>query len=206
MAYEIFGSTLGWKSSTNRILMPVIKKVSEISRVEEVLSFEGRLTLIQSVLANIPIYGMSLFKMSGAVAEMLERVMRTFFWDNQEDGEVKSLVAWDIVTRSKQKGGLGIGNLKLKNVALLVKWLWRFPLEQDALWARVIRSKYGLQPNGWDSNLLTRGSFRNPWKFISPGLNYFLQNVKLQVGNGTKIFFWKDNGVKMNRVFISLTF
>ena len=121
MAYEIFGSTLGWKSSTNRILMPVIKKVSEISRVEEVLSFEGRLTLIQSVLANIPIYGMSLFKMSGAVAEMLERVMRTFFWDNQEDGEVKSLVAWDNVTRSKQKGGLGIKNLKMKNVALLGK-------------------------------------------------------------------------------------
>ena len=54
-------------------------------------------------------------------------------------------------TRSKKKGGLGIGNLRSKNKALLFKWLWRFPNEQDTLWAKVIRSKFGLDSNKWDS-------------------------------------------------------
>lgn len=71
-------------------------------------------------------------------------------------------MAWEVVSRSKEKGGLGIRNLKKKNMALLGKWLWRFPMEQNSLWAKDIISKYGLQANGWDSNLVTRGSFRNP--------------------------------------------
>lgn len=57
---------------------------------------------------------------------------------------------------------------------------------------RVIRSKYGMKPNGWDSNLETWGSFRNPWEFISQGLNVFLQNTKMRVEDVTKFLFWRD--------------
>ncbi|GMN62719.1 hypothetical protein TIFTF001_031795 [Ficus carica] len=113
---------------------------------------------------------MSIFKLPGQVAKILEKMMRAFLWDVQEVGRVKSLVALEIIM-SKRNGGLGLGNLKKKNVALLDKWLWRFPLEQQSLWAKIIKSKYGIQSNGWDSNVI-RGSFRNPWKFIS-GLSVF---------------------------------
>lgn len=30
----------------------------------------------------------------------------------------------------------------------------------------VIRSKYGFYLNGWDTNLVTQGSYKNPWKYI----------------------------------------
>lgn len=76
---------------------------------------------------------MSLFKMPGSVVDLLERMMGNFLWANKGD-KPRSLVAWEIVTISKEKGGLGIGNLKWKNRALLGKWLWRFPLEQYSLW------------------------------------------------------------------------
>ena len=56
----------------------------------------------------------------------------------------------------------------------------------------VIRSKYGLHPNGWDSNLATRGSFRNPWTFISQGIALILNFVKWEVGTGNRIRFWED--------------
>lgn len=98
------------------------------------------MTLIQSVLASLPIYYMSIFKMPGAIVNIIEKMMRSFLWDVQ-GGRNRSLVAWDLVTRSKMKGGLGLGNLKKKNVSILGKWLWRFPLEQDSLWVRVIKSK-----------------------------------------------------------------
>ena len=57
---------------------------------------------------------------------------------------------------------------------------------------RIIKSKYGLHINGWDTKVVTNGSFRNPWKFISQGLNIFSTHIALKVGNGTKISFWKD--------------
>ena len=56
----------------------------------------------------------------------------------------------------------------------------------------VIRSKYELHPNGWDLNLMTRGSFRNPWIFISQGIALFLNFVKWEVGRANRIHFWED--------------
>uniref|UniRef100_A0A2N9F693 Uncharacterized protein n=1 Tax=Fagus sylvatica TaxID=28930 RepID=A0A2N9F693_FAGSY len=48
-----------------------------------------------------------------------------------------------------RSGGLGIHNLRLFNQALLGKWLWRFGTEQDALWQKVIISKYDSMQGGW---------------------------------------------------------
>ena len=76
------------------------------------------MTLIQSVLASMPIYYMSIFKLPGRVADMLEKMMKAFLWDIRETGKERSLVAWDLVVRTKETGGLGLGNLKKKNLAL----------------------------------------------------------------------------------------
>lgn len=87
---------------------------------------------------------MSLFKMPKAVAVSLEKMMRQFLWDRDSGGNGRSLVGWKLVWQPNECGGLGIGNLLLRNKALLEKWLWRFPIEQHTLWVAVIRSKYGL--------------------------------------------------------------
>ena len=52
-----------------------------------------------------------------------------------------------MVFRSKDKRGHSVGDLKARNLALVGKWLWRFPLEQNSLWHTVMKSKYGLQSN-----------------------------------------------------------
>ncbi|KAL5577599.1 hypothetical protein UlMin_019298 [Ulmus minor] len=157
------------------------------------MKYLGRLTLIQSVLSSIPIYYMSLFKMPRVVAASLEKMMREFLWNRDSTGKGRSLVRWKTVCKPKELGGLGIGNLILRNKALLGKWLWRFPLEQHTLWAAVIRSKYGLDRNGWDTNRVTVGSFRNPWKFISQGISNLSSHTKWVVGRGDHILFWHYN-------------
>lgn len=38
-----------------------------------------------------------------------------------------------------EKRGLGVGNLKAKNLCLIGKWVWRFYMELNAMWVKVIR-------------------------------------------------------------------
>ncbi|KAL5543390.1 hypothetical protein UlMin_007174 [Ulmus minor] len=192
---KYLGLPLGGNPNSAEFWNPVIEKVSK--RLDgwkkAFLSKGGRLTLIQSVLSSIPTYYMSLFKLPRVVAASLEKMMREFLWDRDSTGKARSLVRWKTVCKPKELGGLGIGNLILRNKALLGKWLWRFPLEQHSLWAAVIRSKYGLDRNGWDTNRVTVGSFRNPWKFISQGISNFFSYTKWVVGRGDHILFWHYN-------------
>ena len=71
--------------------------------------------------------------------------MRDFFWEGKGEGKKDHLVAWELVTKPKKFGGLGVGNLIQRNPALLDKWLWRFPLEQDSLWHSIITSTAFIQ-------------------------------------------------------------
>ena len=58
-------------------------------------------------------------------------------------------VKWSKVCKPMQVGGLGIRRLRSFNSALLGKWLWRYGLETNALWRRVIEVKYGNVWDGW---------------------------------------------------------
>jgi len=55
---------------------------------------------------------------------------------------------------------------------------------QNSLWCSIIRSKYGIHENGWDSNVVIRGSLRNPWKAISKRIESFKTFIRPKVGIG----------------------
>ena len=50
-------------------------------------------------------------------------------WEGKRD----HLVRWDVVCKPKEIGGLGFENISLRNLALLGKWLWKYPREGSAL-------------------------------------------------------------------------
>lgn len=54
-----------------------------------------------------------------------------------------------LVRRPKEEGGLGFESEVSKNISLVRKWMWRFSLELDSLWHRVIKSKFGNLRNRW---------------------------------------------------------
>jgi hypothetical protein len=74
--------------------------------------------------------------------------MRPFLWSGVNEGKKDHLVNWESCCKPKAEGGLGLGNLVAKNLALVGKWLWRFPREPNSLWHRVVRSIHGIHSNG----------------------------------------------------------
>jgi hypothetical protein len=56
-----------------------------------------------------------------------------FFW--QSDGHKKKyrLTKWNVISRPKDQGGLGIEVLEIKNLCLLSKWLDKL-INQEGVW------------------------------------------------------------------------
>jgi hypothetical protein len=67
-------------------------------------------------------------------------------WGGGGDGKKLCCVKWDQICSPKDKGGLGVKNLELFNMALLSKWKCRFLCDDDAMWAALLRFRYGHLP------------------------------------------------------------
>ncbi|RVX11275.1 LINE-1 retrotransposable element ORF2 protein [Vitis vinifera] len=188
------GLPLGGNPKASGFWDPVIERISR--RLDgwqkAYLSFGGRITLIQSCLTHMPCYFLSLFKIPASMAAKIERMQREFLWSGVGEGKRDHLVNWDVVCKPKSRGGLGFGKISMRNVALLGKWLWRYPREGSALWHQVILSIYGSHSNGWDVNNNVRWSHRCPWKAIALVFQEFSKFTRFVVGDGDRIRFWDD--------------
>lgn len=162
------------------------------------LSIGGPLTLIKASLASLPLYYMSIFPIPAGVIANIIMIQQNFLWCGYDGKRGFPLIAWDWIEPAKSQGGLGIGNLKHRNIALLFKWLWRFFQEPNSLWRRVVTEKSGYH------NILIFSDIsipRNgvPWRNIC---NTILQHpvaksftkklVRKRVGNGSSMLFWHE--------------
>lgn len=50
---------------------------------------------------------------------------------------------------SKENEGVGVVDLRVKNSALKAKWSWRFKVEREMLWRKVIVGKYDSLAQQW---------------------------------------------------------
>ncbi|KAL4178627.1 hypothetical protein AMTRI_Chr13g116040 [Amborella trichopoda] len=77
---------LGLPISDSRLSTAVWDKVNERIQVKldqwkhKYLSLGGRVTLLRSCLANLPVYQMALIKMPASVAKKIEKMTRDFLW------------------------------------------------------------------------------------------------------------------------------
>ena len=87
------------------------------------LFWDGRLTLVNSVLHALPTYFMSIFKLSRWVLKRLDSMRQACL--QKEVDKISGFhcrVNWDSTCKSKKQGGLGVKNLSLMNQSLLAKW------------------------------------------------------------------------------------
>lgn len=118
------------KSSTWK---PVVKKLKDRLSIwkSRQLSLGRRITLINSVLASLPLYFFSFFKAPKKVLKELVQIQRNFLWGRNGEERKMAWVRWSKICMPKDCGGLGIRNMEAFNLALL---------EKDATWAKFLDS------------------------------------------------------------------
>ena len=130
------------------------------------ISKGGRITLIKTMMASMPLYQMFLFRMPKIVARRLEKLQRDFLWGGGNLEKKAHLVNWEVACADKEKGGLGLRKLALFNKALLGKWMWRFACVKEDLWKQVLVVKYGQEDLGWRSKKANGALGVGVWKEI----------------------------------------
>ncbi|KAJ0733760.1 hypothetical protein HanPI659440_Chr11g0412041 [Helianthus annuus] len=128
---------------------------------------------------------------------MLGAKMRKFLWTGSSNYNKMNWVAWEWVKWPKSKGGLCISRLKEVNEALLVKRGWRYRVENQKLWRKVVDACHD-KINQW-SFLPFNGNMGGCWKNIvklishikinRKGLNYLVLG---KAGNEEDIRFLID--------------
>lgn len=73
-------------------------------------SFAGKIILIKSVLASIPVHTLSCMVIPKSVSRRIENQLKTFLWANQGQQRLQ-WVSWKAVCAPPNEGGLGIRSL-----------------------------------------------------------------------------------------------
>ncbi|KAL4576481.1 hypothetical protein LXL04_012575 [Taraxacum kok-saghyz] len=138
-----------------------------------------------------------------SVAKKLESMRSAFFWGGVEGNRKMAWIKWDHVQASKEKCGLDLGSIVSFNVALMLKWKWRFFNYGGLVWVQVINSLYGNKGGFGGFKKVASGD--SPWarlialdkKLDASGV--IRQNVlRWKVRSGHDTLFWLDNWVGEN--------
>ena len=123
------------------------------------------------------------------ILKQLERIQRQCLWRKNRDEPAPSLAAWELICRPKNRGGLGILNLGVQNVALLLKHVSNFLNKKDIPWVSLIWNSYYHErvPQGTSAC----GSFW--WKDICKVMISFREFSWVEVNDGDTALFWSDS-------------
>ncbi|KAJ9560860.1 hypothetical protein OSB04_006020 [Centaurea solstitialis] len=195
-----------WSTNSMRNLLNLLHCFNEVSGL--------KINISKSCLFGIGIRSEKVseaareLKCQAGIIKQLEGIRRRFFWGITNNSKGICWVAWNKVMAEKEYGGLNIQSLKVKNLALLAKWLWRFLTTGDALWKSVIMELHG----SLEKNPRPETDLSSPWKTIMK-VNDEIENLGVELlsgffrstANGSPMTFWDLNwsasGPKLKEIF-----
>ncbi|CAI9108429.1 OLC1v1008013C1 [Oldenlandia corymbosa var. corymbosa] len=154
-------------------------------------SLAGRLTLCRSVLAAVPIYTMQSTMLPKGTADQIDKLRRKFLWGASGNEKKMSLINWDTVYQSKNRGGLGLRKLCDVNASFFLKHAWGLLSDEGGYWQQILRAKYEIQSSEILASI-DRPNCSLLWKHIANAWPIILAGIRWTVGNGETIRFWSD--------------
>lgn len=154
------------------------------------LSGAGKQVLLKAVLAAMPCYSMSCFKLPASLCKQIQSLHTRFWWDANPEKRKMCWVAWSTLTKPKFAGGLGFRDLQSFNDALLAKIGWRLIKEPSSLLAQVLLGKYAKDSSFMECSVSASAS--HGWRSILEGREILRKGLGWAVGDGEKIKLWTD--------------
>lgn len=106
------------------------------------LSYHGRLILVNSVLSALPTFYMCSLQLPPQIIKQIDRYRKHCLWSGGDiNRKGTCLAAWETACRTKKEGGLGIIDIKSQNSALLLKHLDSFYNHADIPWVKLTWNK-----------------------------------------------------------------
>ncbi|GLU22472.1 hypothetical protein SLE2022_385450 [Rubroshorea leprosula] len=207
------GLPVGGNPHRHSFWKPVIEKFRSklASWKGKLLSIGGRITLLTSVLSALPLFYFSIFKVPKGILKELIRIQKNFLWGTSDESKKIAWVNWERVCLAKNKGGLGIPNLAIKNIALLGKWWDKFydDAENEKLWKKITISKYYSGTSTVSISNTTSSKISAIWKDIlsisrdcERNTKCFSEGFSRQLGDGYGTRFWKDAWVETSPLML----
>lgn len=130
----------------------------------------------------------------------MEANRRSFFWGESQESNYSTrklhTIRRDMLCARKENGGLGLGNLERKNIALLAKWCWKFRKDKKKLWHNFVTGKYGDLTSTSTNPRVQLSPFMIAIANLSKtiyGTVFQNSEYKWCLKNGESIDFWNDN-------------
>ncbi|GJS08442.1 RNA-directed DNA polymerase, eukaryota, reverse transcriptase zinc-binding domain protein [Tanacetum coccineum] len=99
------------------------------------LSYTGRLMLVASILETISVYWASVFLLHVRVIKDINKLLKNFLWQQNDGTKRRAKVAWKNVCKFKQKGGLGLKDLRWINTEKLRgRSVWEVDVDINDSW------------------------------------------------------------------------
>jgi hypothetical protein len=160
---------------------------------EKLMSMGAKDELITSVAQAIPNHVMSIFKLPTGFHDDYMKLVRNFWWGEDEKRRKVHWASWDILTCPKNLGGVGLKDTKLMNQALLARQCWRIINKPESLCARLLKSIYFPRGNLLDT--VFRQDASPSWQGIEHGLELLKEGIIYRAGDGRDINMWRDNWI-----------
>ncbi|XP_056688793.1 uncharacterized protein [Spinacia oleracea] len=119
----------------------------------------------------------------------IDKKARRFIWGGHDDKRCTHLLAWEVLQKPREQGGVGIRSAKQANPAFLAKLGWRTLTEPNALWSRVLRAKYCKGRCDIDMFEPKKG-MSNVRRGITENAKLLCEGMRMAVGNGNQTLFW----------------
>ena len=116
----------------------------------------------------------------------MDSVRGNFFWQGAQDFFKYHMANWDMLSRPKDQGGVGIMNTLIMNECLLTKWIWKIFKQPDEVWYKILKAKYMRNKFFFKSNSRGASQF---WQGLHKVKHLFKWGAIHKVKDGAQTFF-----------------
>ncbi|GKA14637.1 RNA-directed DNA polymerase, eukaryota, reverse transcriptase zinc-binding domain protein [Tanacetum coccineum] len=125
-----------------------------------------------------------------SIVKEINKVMKNFLWDSSGSGNGRAKIAWKVVCRPKDQGGLGIKPLNEWNEVLLMKNIWKIVEQKQTLWVQWVNRVKLKGRSVWDIDIDVNDSWG--LKKLMELRDRIKPHIFHNIGNGKSTSVWYD--------------